>query len=219
MSSTSYLIGQGVSQGSVLGPILYSLYVSPLSDIARSHGLFFHCYARDTQFYIAFNAAHPVETESRRFILDTCVNDIHKWMLHNDLKLNGNKTELLVISSARRPRPTLNFVCIENDNVSAAPCAKNIGVVFDEVMSLVPQVTNICKTSCFHLRTIHKIRQFMDKDSFIWILHAFSFQDLITVAPYYLALLIMSSFDFSLLKTLRLVWFFVHVSMIMSHPC
>ena len=44
-----------------------------------------------------------------------------------------------------------------------------------------------------------------------------SFQDLITVTPYYLAFLIMSSIDLNLFKTPRLVWFFVHVSMIMSH--
>jgi len=149
------------------------LFVSFLGDIARSHGLSFHCYADDTRFYIAFNSADPVETESRRSILETCVNDIHKWMPHNNLKLNGDKSELLVISSARRPRPILNSVFIDNDIVSAAPSAKSIGVVFDEAMSLVPHVTNICKTSCFHLRAIRKIRQFLDKDSTIVLLHAF----------------------------------------------
>ena len=94
-------------------------------------------------------------------------------MLHNNLKLNGDKSELLVILSARRSRPTLNSVCIDNDIVSAAPSAKNIGVVFDEAMSLVPHVTDICKTSCFHLRAIRKIRQFLDKDSTILFFHAF----------------------------------------------
>ena len=40
-------------------------------------------------------------------------------------------------------------------------------------MSLVPHVNNICKTSCLHLRAIRKIRQFLDKDSTILLLHAF----------------------------------------------
>ena len=37
--------------------------------------------------------------------------------------------------------------------------------------SLVPHVINICETACFHLRTILKIRQFLDKDSTILLLH------------------------------------------------
>ena len=76
-------------------------------------------------------------------------------MLLNRLKLNEDKTELLVISSVQGARPPLTHihVCVDV-RVLASPKASNIGVLLDESLVMVPQVTAICKSAFSHLRKI-----------------------------------------------------------------
>ena len=110
MESSTKSLQYRVPQGSVLGPLLHSLYTSPLGDIARKYNVPFHLYADDTQLYLSFTSNCPNHLSSSKVTVELCVNDIGEWMLCNKLKLNQDKTELLVISSKYHPQSPLNNI-------------------------------------------------------------------------------------------------------------
>ena len=98
-TSEPHELKYGVPQGSVLGPILFTIYTTPLGQLIRRHGLTFYLYADDTQLYLAFKPSEPSSIVNNISCLEKCVDDIRAWMKLNLLKLNDDKTELLVITS------------------------------------------------------------------------------------------------------------------------
>jgi len=97
--STESKLKVGVPQGSVLGPLLFAVYCSPVADVITSHGVRHHQY--DNQLHLAMRAD---KTASGLSILATCTADVKLWFMQNGLQLNPDKSEALVMGTANQLR-------------------------------------------------------------------------------------------------------------------
>ena len=89
------------------------------------------------------------------------------------LKLNQEKTELIVITSNFRPRPAIPYMSVGDEQILPKSSARNLGVIFDECCNMVEHVKKICKTSHYHLRKISKIRKYLTEETTEILVHAF----------------------------------------------
>jgi hypothetical protein len=171
VTSEPTLLIYGVPQGSVFGPVDFITYLNPTYDIAIRHDVNIHQYADDTQLYLAFDLDKQDEAVEK---MEACINDIRTWMRINKLKLNEDKTELLVIKSNRLPHKiTVDKIQIGDCMVRSSPTARNLGAIFDDTMSLKPHVTSVVKSCNFQLRSLGKARKYLTNDATEKIIHAF----------------------------------------------
>ena len=139
------------SPGLNTGPLLFTLYMAPLQDVIRSHGLDSMFYADDTQIYIAID--DPKQSVDSVGFLKGCINDVFAWNSKNMLKCNPGKTEILHFTSRLSKQPTVyETLSLANTAVEVKTKAKNLGVMMDKTLSFTEHTNEMCKKASYAIR-------------------------------------------------------------------
>jgi len=158
-SSTSSYITCGVPQGSILGPLLFLLYINDLPRCSNSSH--FIIFADDTN--IIFSHKDPNNLE---ILINNELHKISNWFKLNKLSLNIDKTNFMIFKNKHSNKPDLTFeVKIGNKDIHKVNTTKFLGILIDSNLSWKSHTSHIIKIVSKYNGIIRRVKPYLPLDS------------------------------------------------------
>ena len=161
--SYEYILRYGVPQGSVLGPILFSIYMRGFYDSVDTTKFNVDGFADDHQLFKNFLISMQVSALGDN--IRQLMNCISLWMKEHFLKLNQNKTKIIIIA----PPPIFNSVTVhgvflQTNCVRFVNSAKNLGIELDNFLTFDNRINKLAKSCYLNLKNFSSIKTFLNQD-------------------------------------------------------
>ena len=152
--STDAGITCGVPQGSILGPLLFLVYVNDMPGAVK-HKLLL--YADDSAILVSGKCRQDIET-----ILSSEMDVLSQWLISNKLSLHLGKTESILFGSRQRlkPQPSLNVSC-NGHTLESKSSVKYLGATIDQGLTFESMARSIIKKANSRLKFLYRKKQFL----------------------------------------------------------
>ena len=158
----------GVPQGSLLGPILFLLYIEAVQDIVEPYGLRIKLYADDSQLYVSLVPTDPTGWCEAKEDIEECLAKVKRWMVGQWLKCNEAKTEFILLGK-RSSLSKVSFdpvISFGGTDIFPSECSgtdgKTLGILLDHNLNLERQVNSVRKQCGLVLRNLWQLHKCFD---------------------------------------------------------
>lgn len=163
LTSGSRVVGRGVPQGSILGPLLFILYSADITNCLVNTR--FHLYADDLQLYLSFHPENTLEAVQK---INEDLDRIAVWSKKNSLVLNPKKSKFLVLGSRNCITKTVTYnldLKIDGCPVEQVQEARNLGVVFDGQLHFESHILEAVRNCFYRLKLLYRIRPYISVET------------------------------------------------------
>ena len=171
-TSTELSLKNGVPQGSVLGPILFTILISDLNKHLKHCN--YHCYADDTQIFKSGRVSEINDIISDMNEDLTAISDFSR---RNCLHLNYDKNKYIIFASkhnlSRLNSMHINALSIDDQPIERKSVVKNLGVFMDESLSFESHIVKLIQRAYLKLKTSWKYSKFLSEASKIIIVESY----------------------------------------------
>jgi len=153
----------GVPQGSVLGLLLFTAYMSAVGGLIEWYGVSYHQFADDAQLLVSMDSTNAMPAIDR---LAHCSATVRLWFLQNSLQLNADKSEVVLVGTTAQLQSAANITTVDvaRNTLPIASKLKSLGVTIDSNLRIECHARNVAKACNFHTRALCHVRNLLTDD-------------------------------------------------------